>query len=239
MRCGVRLLARTAVARQRAGVRPPCGCAAVASAPRRALASSSEPDDTDDLLKLTGGRTPGMRGRTLGGGRFTGATEGPASRRRTRPSGRTGLGGRISDGSILSDEPPVAAAAAAEPLVAGSWTIGMPIPSADQIPSGSAVARMSTARCKAGRLDDVVRYYDLRIGPAYGTCDGFKSAFLLVDRPANTVRSLSFWGSNEALLASIADEQYQKVAKGLLQLVDPNTMEAHTFEVGAAVGSEG
>jgi hypothetical protein len=25
----------------------------------------------------------------------------------------------------------------------------------------------------------------------------------------------------------------------LLQLVDPNTMEAHTFEVGAAVGSEG
>ena len=83
------------------------------------------------------------------------------------------------------------------------------------------------------------KYYDLRIGPAYGTCDGFKSAFLLVDRPANTVRSLSFWGSNEALLASIADEQYQKVAKGLLQLVDPNTMEAHTFEVGAAVGSEG
>ena len=212
---------------------------------RRAVASSTGADDNSDDLRHAaiagggiGGRNPGLRGRTPGmGGRLTGATDGPAARRRSRPAGRTGLDFRISDGSI-----PSSAEAAVSDLAAGSNDSPFgPLGGAaqGQIAAGVAVARVSVARCKAGRLDDVVRYYDLRIGPAYSECDGFKTACLLVDRPANTVRSLSFWTSHQLLLASIENEHYQKVAKGLLQLVDPNSIAAQTFEVGAQVQSKG
>ena len=192
----------------------------------------------DDLRQASiaggglGGRTPGMRGRTsLGAGRLNGASEGPAARRRTRPAGRTGLGGRISDGSILAaDESSTSPADVAA---------GMLLSGGAQLPSGTAVARLSAARCKSGRLDDVVRYYNMRIGPAYDACRGFKVAYLLVDRPSSTVHSLSFWESNDSLLASIEDEHYQKVAKGLLQLVDPNSIDAQTFEMGAVISGSG
>ena len=56
-----------------------------------------------------------------------------------------------------------------------------------------------------------------------------------MDRPKNEIRSFSFWESHAELLASVEQEQYQKVAKGLLQLVDPNTLDAMTFEVGVSV----
>ena len=191
---------------------------------------------TDDLRQASiaggglGGRTPGMRGRTsLGAGRLNGASEGPAARRRTRPAGRTGLGGRISDGSILSADESSASTVAAGMLLSGGA----------QLPSGTAVVRLSAARCKSGRLDDVVRYYNMRIGPAYDACRGFKVAYLLVDRPSSTVHSMSFWDSNDSLLASIEDEHYQKVAKGLLQLVDPNSIDAQTFEMGAVISGSG
>jgi hypothetical protein len=211
----------------------------------RAVTSSTGADDESDDLRQaaiagggSGGRNPGLRGRLPGaGGRFTGATNGPAARRRTRPAGRTGLNFRISDGSI-----PSSAEAAVNDLAAGNGDGPLgPLGGAaqGQIAAGAAVARVSVALCKAGRLDDVVRYYDLRIGPAYCACEGFKTASLLVDRSANTVRSLSFWASNESLLASIENEHYQKVAKGLLQLVDPNSITAQTYEVGAQVQSKG
>ena len=211
-----------------------------AAAPQsRALSSlTTVHEGDDDLLHAAiagggiGGRNPGLRSRTPGmGGRFTGATEGPAARRRTRPTGRTGLDFRISDGSILSAATTATSSSTAATDV---WTPSAQIPGA-----GAAVARVSVASCKAGRLDDVVRYYELRIGPAYCMCEGFKAACLIVDRSSNTVRSLSFWASSEALLTSIEDEHYQKVARGLLQLVDPNSMSAETFEVGAQVIGKG
>ena len=219
-----------------------------AAAPQsRALSSlTTVHEGDDDLLHAAiagggiGGRNPGLRSRTPGmGGRFTGATEGPAARRRTRPTGRTGLDFRISDGSILSAATPATSSSTAATDVwtpSGGALLGS---AAAQIPAGAAVARVSVASCKAGRLEDVVRYYELRIGPAYCMCEGFKAACLLVDRSSNTVRSLSFWASSEALLTSIEDEHYQKVARGLLQLVDPNSMSAETFEVGAQVIGKG
>ena len=220
-----------------------------AAAPHsRALSSSTTVHEGDDDLRHAaiagggiGGRNPGLRSRTPGmGGRFTGATEGPAARRRTRPTGRTGLDFRISDGSILSAATTAtSSSAAATDVWAPSGGGGALLGSAAQIPAGAAVARVSVASCKAGRLEDVVRYYELRIGPAYCMCEGFKAACLLVDRSSNTVRSLSFWASSEALLTSIEDEHYQKVARGLLQLVDPNSMSAETFEVGAQVIGKG
>lgn len=235
--------------RRAAGLQPvQLRCSSMANsvaASRRGLASSTAEDDEDDLRHAAiagsglGSRNPGLRGRTPGmGGRFTGATDGPAARRRERPAGRTGLDFRISDGSILNAE------SATSDLVVGRRGGGgddssSPISVAQcQLPATAAVARVSTARCKAGRLDDVVRYYDLRIGPAYSACDGFHNACLLVDRSTSTVRSLSFWLNSDSLLASIENEHYQKVAKGLLQLVDPNSMSAQTFEVGAQVQGE-
>ena len=203
-------------------------------------------DDDDDLRRAAiagggiGGRSPaGLRSRTPGvGGRFRCATEGPAARRRTRPAGRTGLDFRISDGSILS----AATTASTDvwtPSGSGPGDGASLLGSLAQIPAGAAVARVSVASCKPGRLEDVVRYYDLRIGPAYCACEGFKAACLLVDRSSNTVRSLSFWDSNEALLASIEDKHYQKVARGLIQLVDLNSVSAETFEVGTQIVGKG
>ena len=74
--------------------------------------------------------------------------------------------------------------------------------------------RVSAAEPKPGRIDDVVRYYDQRIGGAYQSCAGFCGAYLLVDRSAGLVQSVSMWESRRHLQDSIAAEGYQKAASG-------------------------
>lgn len=244
----------------------PCAC--------RIYRGYSASSDEDDLAaaSLAGG---GAGGRARGplsklgkkgmGGRFTGATDGPAAKRRNRPAGRTGL--RISDGSIMDESSGGSlagqdAGSGGAPFAAGAASAAAAL-LPPTLPSGAAVARLSTVRCKAGKIDDTIRYYDMRIGPAYKLCSGFGAisshvcasmsstfpallyhfwstlgtagAYLLVDRPKNEIRSFSFWGSHDELLASVEQEQYQKVAKGLLQLVNPDTLDAMTFEVGVSV----
>ena len=154
--------------------------------------------------------------------------QGPAARRR-QGLGRTGMPGRLSDGSVLS----AAEGTGTRPELAVPSGSG----SLQAAGIGGRICRVSTAHIKEGRMDDAVRYFERRIGPAYETYPGFHGAFLLVDRPGQQVKSVSLWVNEAAMLASTVDEQYQKIAKGLMGMVaggDPPTAEL--FEAGSTYG---
>jgi heme-degrading monooxygenase HmoA len=52
---------------------------------------------------------------------------------------------------------------------------------------------MVTAQIKPGKLDEAVEYWKATVAPTASEQPGYVSARMLVDRPANRVRSISIW----------------------------------------------
>jgi heme-degrading monooxygenase HmoA len=64
--------------------------------------------------------------------------------------------------------------------------------------------RMVTAQIKPGKLDEAVEYWRTTVAPSARELRGYVSARMLVDRPANRLRSVGFWESEADFQASVA-----------------------------------
>ncbi len=78
-------------------------------------------------------------------------------------------------------------------------------------------ARVSTLRGSADLIDEGIRYVRENVLPRAELIDGYKGAYLLVDRNSGTSVSVTLWESEEAMRASeeAANSLRGKAAEGI------------------------
>ncbi len=77
-------------------------------------------------------------------------------------------------------------------------------------------ARVSTLRGPADKIDEGIRHVRENVLPRAEQLDGYKGAYLLVDRDSGTSVSVTLWESEEAMRASeeAADRLRSNAAEG-------------------------
>ena len=71
------------------------------------------------------------------------------------------------------------------------------------------IARVTTLRVKADKLDEVKKYYDDGIVPIVNQKKGFQGGYLFTDRNTGNCIAIGFWDTEEEAIADEKNTQFQ------------------------------
>jgi len=100
------------------------------------------------------------------------------------------------------------------------------------------VARVSTVALREGAAGELCELYSSSAKALYSECPGFLGSVLLLDREANTARSVTMWQASSDMDAAGEHPDYASVM-GKLAASFASAPDSQTWQLGAAFFCEG